>query len=75
VDSLLRYEVITPFDVAKASAARHPAHFSLSLTAFGRQYHLHLRRHVELLPPSYAEWSLTADGYPSPKPQTPNPKP
>lgn len=62
MDSLERYEVVTPFDVAKANDARHPPSFSLSLTAFGRDYHLELMRHTTLLGASYGEWSVGADG-------------
>jgi hypothetical protein len=66
VDGLKRYEVVTPFAIQRArgigDGERHPASFSLSLTAFGREYHLELRRHEELLAAGYGEWESSPDG-------------
>jgi hypothetical protein len=66
VDGLKRYEVVTPFAIQRARGTsdgeRHPASFKLSLTAFGREYHLELRRHEELLAAGYGEWESSPDG-------------
>jgi len=74
LNGLKHYEVVRPFDIRKAGRAggdapeadannvRHPAGFSLSITAFGRDYHLQLTRHDTLLGDGYGEWSLGADG-------------
>jgi hypothetical protein len=62
VDSLTRFEVVTPFNIEKSTRDRHPPSFKLSLAAFGRDYHMELTRHETLLSDAYGEWRVAADG-------------
>lgn len=54
--------MVTPFNIVKETDARHPPSFKLSITAFGRDYHMELTRHETLIGDEYGEWTVAGDG-------------